>query len=342
MAPLRVLIVGCGNIAGLLDSDLPRTTLPVTHAGAFSSDGRFNVAACVEPDRKRRNAFMIGWGIPAGFSSLDEAVDSGFKCDVVSICSPTSAHAHDVQMALRLNPRLIFCEKPVTSSVAQTEQLVAMCKSAKVLFAVNYTRRWDPDISKLEADICAGEWGSLRSVAGLYNKGILNNGSHMVDLFHRIVGPVSIVTVGSPVEDYFADDPTIPAWFEGPQGVPLHLLCGHAEDFAVFELQLVFSHGVLTMEDGGRFWRARRARDSDRFKGYRMLDEGARRAGEYPRAMLQAVDNIYQAINHGEPLASTGESAVVVERLCEQVKQRACPAVGGAPALGSAADDQHG
>ncbi len=70
------------------------------------------------------------------------------------------------------------------------------------------------------------------------------------------------------------------------------------------------------------FWRERRVIDSATFKGYRILEDGLRRAGEYPRAMLQAVDNIYRAINHGEPLASTGESALAAQRLCEQVKQQ--------------------
>jgi len=72
------------------------------------------------------------------------------------------------------------------------------------------------------------------------------------------------------------------------------------------------------------FWRERRAINSETFKGYRMIGEGVRRAGEYPRAMLQAVDNIYRAIIQGDHLASTGESALVAQRICEPVKQQAC------------------
>ena len=227
-------------------------------------------------------------------------------------------------MALRLKPKLIFCEKPVTSSAAETERLVAECRKANIPLAVNHTRAWDPDISKLKAGIHAGQWGRLRSAVGLYNKGILNNGSHMLDLLHRLIGSMDIVKVGEPIQDFFDDDPTVPVWLEGAKGVPVHLACGHAEDYAIFELQLVFSHGVLTMEEGGMFWRERRALDSNTFKGYRMLDEGVRRVGEYPRAMLQAVANLYSAITQGEPLASTGESALAAQCICEQIKEQAC------------------
>ena len=254
---------------------------------------------------------------------MEELAGSEEQFDIISICSPTACHAHDLVTAVRLKPRLIFCEKPVTTSLSETEKLVAECEKAKIPLAVNYTRRWDPDMSKLQSEIQEGDWGQLRSVSGIYTKGILNNGSHMLDLLHMLVGPVEIIKVGRPVEDYLSDDPTVPVWLEGKQGLPIHLACGHAGDFSLFELQLIFSNGVVTMEEGGIFWRERRAVDSDSFKGYRKLDDGVRRVGEYPQSMLEAVDNIYRAINGNEPLASTGESALAAQRLCEQVKQLA-------------------
>lgn len=323
MALLRVLIAGCGNIAGTFDLRRPANELPYTHAGAFSRDGRFSLAACVEPDKERREAFMDAWGISTGFSSIDAAADSGLQFDVISICSPTTCHAHDLGIALRLKPKLIFCEKPVTTSLAEAERLVAECRKAGILLAVNYTRRWDTDISKLQADMQAGKWGQLRSVVGCYNKGILNNGSHMLDLLHLLVGRMEIIKVGQPILDCLPSDPTIPAWMEGRQGVPVYLACGHAGDYAIFELQLVFSHGVITMEDGGLFWRERRAVESDTFKGYRTLDAGIRRAGKYSSAMCGAVDNIYRSITRGDTLASTGETALAAQCVCERIKQQA-------------------
>jgi predicted dehydrogenase len=322
--PLQVLIVGCGNIAGLFDQGRPSSDLPYTHAGAYFRDRRFKITVCVEPDDNRRTEFMEAWNVPVGFRSIDEILDSNYQFDVISICSPTSYHAHHLEIALRLKPKLIFCEKPVTTSLEETERLVEKCQNTNILLAVNYTRRWDPDISKLQALIHSGQWGVLRSIVGYYNKGILNNGSHMLDLLSLLVGSMNIIKVGKPIYDFLPSDPTVPVWLEGPNDLPVHLVCGHAEDYAIFELHLIFSLGVLTMEEGGMFWRERRASDSKIFKGYRMLEEGGRREGEYPRAMLQAIDNIYRAIKKDEPLASTGDSALSAQRLCEQILQQAC------------------
>jgi predicted dehydrogenase len=321
-ATASVLVVGCGNIAGGFDAGRDPQDWPYSHAGAYRRDGRFQLRACVEPDTARRQDFMARWDVPAGYGSIDEA--AGQQFDVVSICSPSRCHAHDLEVALALSPKLIFCEKPVTTTLADTERLVARCADAGVMLAVNYSRRFDPQVAALQADLAQGAWGKLQSVSGTYNKGILNNGSHMLDLLMLLLGELNIVAVGKPVFDYFPDDPAVPVWLASADGVPVQLSCGHAADYSVFELQFVFAQGIMTMEDGGLFWRTRRAVDSQVFPGYRVLDAGERRAGGYPEAMQNALANVHDAIFAGAGLASSGASALATQRICETIRRRAC------------------
>jgi predicted dehydrogenase len=320
---LNVLIIGCGNIAGAFDLGQRPDAQPYTHAGAYTKDGRFTISACVEPDETRRHAFMAAWGVPLGFSAMDELSAYVERFDVISICSPTICHGTDLEMALHLKPKLVFCEKPVTLSLAETERLVQTGVNFQIPIAVNYTRRWDPEVLQLREQMLAGSWGVLRSVVGIYNKGILNNGSHMLDLLHLLVGNMNLIKAGRAVYDYFPNDPTIPLWLESEQGVPVHLACADAGDYALAEFQFIFSHGVLTMENGGLFWRERRVVESDTFKGYRTLDEGLRRPGKLSDAMLAAVDNIYRVLTSGDALASTGATAFATQRLCQQALQMA-------------------
>jgi len=317
---LNVLIVGCGNIAGAFDEHRSQDDFPLTHAGAFFRNTKFNLSACVDPDHHRRREFMDRWSISTGFSSIDEVSESGKNFDIVSICSPTECHFHDLEVALKLNPELVFCEKPVTTSVFDTEKVIAEYGKAGVSLGVNYSRRWDPDIVKLRDDLFTGQYGQLRSIIGIYNKGILNNGSHMIDLLQMLVGPVDIVRAGDSVDDYSSDDPTIPVWLTGKNGLPVHLVCGNAGDFSIFELQFIFSSSVLTMEEGGMSWHERRIVDSNLFRGYQKLDNGIRREGKYFRAMLCAIDNIYSSVYENVSFASTGESALSAQRLCEKIK----------------------
>jgi predicted dehydrogenase len=321
MSRLKVLIIGCGNIAGGFDMDRPEAAdSPLTHAGGYVADGRFELSACVEPDDSKREAFMRTWGIPLGFRSIDEVPKWQHRFDVISVCSPTERHPDDLEVCIETEPKVIFCEKPVTMSALRTAGVIKQCNEAKVSLAVNYTRRWDPMISTLADGMREGRWGTLRSVVGFYNKGLLNNGSHMLDLLQLILGPLEFIKAGQPVDDYLPHDPSVPVWLQGAGCCPIQLSCGHASDFAFFELQLVFSEAVVSMENGGMFWRERVPVDSHEFKGFRVLDEGSRKPGGYSKAMIRACSNIFEFVSHDRPLASTGETALVSQQLCELIR----------------------
>jgi predicted dehydrogenase len=320
---LKVLIAGCGNIAGGFDHDRVGTATPFSHAGAYTRHGGFAMTACVEPDRSKREAFMRRWSVAQGFDTMGQAAAAGGHVDVISICSPTASHHQDVLAAVRMAPRLVFCEKPVTTSAARTRELIDRCAEAGVLLAVNYTRRWDPDVARLAVELRAGVWGAIRSVAASYNKGVLNNGSHMIDLLHLLLGRLELRHAERPIQDMLADDPSIPAVLTAAGDVTVHLCCGNASDYSLFELQLVTEKGVITMEDGGLHWRIRTAVPSPNFSGYRALDEGVRRQGGLAGATLAAVTQIYEVLQNGGILSSTGANALEAQHLCELLRHRA-------------------
>lgn len=316
---LSTLIIGCGNIAGGFDADRPDSAGPLTHAGAFRRHGGFALRACVDPDAARREAFAARWGAPEAAESLDALSVAPGEIDVISICSPNAFHAEHLDAAIALAPRLIFCEKPVTPSAAATEALVARCRDAGILLAVNYTRRWAPDVVALAGDLARGDWGAVRSAVGTYTKGVLHNGGHLVDLLHLLFGPLTLTAAGVPVHDHWDDDPSVPALLAGDSGVPIHLAVGDARDYALFELVVVTERGEIAMRDGGLRWTERDASASAAFAGYRTLADFTPRKGRYDEAMAAAAANIADALATGAPLASTGDTALAAQRLCEQI-----------------------
>ena len=317
---LSVLIIGCGNIAGGYDQGRPIGGWPYSHAGAYLRDGRFNLLGCIDPDEKKRIQFMSDWSIDVGFDSIDEVIRRQMYFDVISICSPTHCHASDLRTALLLNPKLVFCEKPVTTAVNLTEDFVSQYNKAQVHLMVNHNRRWDPEIIKFRNQIYEGRWGELRAVNAIYNKGILNNGVHMIDLLQFLIGPMKVFAVGKGIVDFYHQDPTIPVWLSGPQDLPVYLACGHAADYAIFEIQFIFAGGVITMEDGGQYWRKRMSSPGEVIKGYRVLDGGVLIAGGDDQSMSLAVDNIYRTVIHHDHLASCGETALQAQKMCEDIR----------------------
>jgi predicted dehydrogenase len=229
--PHSVLIVGCGNIAGGFDAGRPADAPPLSHAGAFTRNPHFAIDACVEPDTVRRLAFMARWQVPQGAATIAEL--DGRRFDVISLCSPTALHGEHLQAALALGPRLIFCEKPLSPSVAQSERLVGLCREAGVLLAVNHNRRWDAAVRRLRDELRNGRWGPLRSVVASYNKGVLNNGSHLLDLLNLWFGPLELLAAGAAVAGLLARKTRAsPVLLRCADGTPVHLNisinCGHA------------------------------------------------------------------------------------------------------------------
>ena len=329
---LKVLIIGCGNIAGGFDADIEAEELPRTHAGAYAAHGQFSMQACIEPDGSKRAAFMERWGISTGYESMEQLKVANAQgknltyFDVVSVCSPTSTHYDHVIQALRLSPKLIFCEKPICDDLVKAQHLVRRCSDQGVQLAVNHNRRWDPDVRKFRDELKLGKWGLVRAVMGQYNKGMLNNGSHMIDLLQDFLGPLSLIDCGKPVFDYSLSDPSIPALLVNGNGVHLTLSCGHASDYSLFELQWVTQRGVVAMEDGGLLWRTRLTTPSPHFLGYSVLAESKFSVGRYLQTTTNAVENIYHAITSGQALASTGVSALETQIICQQMFDRSMQA----------------
>lgn len=319
-----MLIVGCGNIAGNLDLGRGSNTLPVTHAGAFTLNQNFKLLACIDVDKSKSKYFAENWNIAYSFNSIDQVLKSNLYFDVISICSPTECHIADINACLPLNPKLFFCEKPISTQVEESSKTKAACDEIGALIAVNYLRRWDKDIIKLKREISSKKRGALRSVIGIYNKGLLNNGSHLIDLLNFLIGKMELKFVGQPNYDFFANDPSICVVLETASGVPILLVPGaEAKDYSIFELQMVFENSMLVMHDGGLRWVDRQVGTSSIFGGYRVLDLGVEKVGDYLSTMSNAVDNIWRAVTKGDSLNSNWDTAITAQTMCEEIFKQA-------------------
>lgn len=311
-----VLIVGCGAIAGGYDQAGQSAEDVLTHAKAFSTHPGFRLVACVDPDENRRKAFQTYWNIPVGYASL-EAVDTPF--DVASLCTPTAQHAEGLQALSLRRPKLVFAEKPVTDDLARTRAMVATYKDQRISLCVNHLRRWAPGILALKEEIASGKWGRLRRGMALYTKGLLNNGTHMADMLGLLFGELRPIARLTPIEDGREDDPTIDAVVSTTDGAPIHLVAANCNDYSLFELDLLFSGGRVTLTDGAFAIVRRAVEASSHFAGYEVLGEATAEPSGLDRALLGAVDNIHRHLSRGDALASDGQTALAAQEICTKL-----------------------
>ncbi|MDC1382742.1 Gfo/Idh/MocA family oxidoreductase [Candidatus Puniceispirillum sp.] len=321
MKPIyNVLIIGCGRIAGGFDEERRVTDWPLTHAGAYLRHGQFQLAGCVEPNAERRLGFIKRWNVEQGFSSIKELEKSDKKFDVISICSPSSQHMSDLDAAINMRPSIIFCEKPLTTNVNFSREIIERCSCLEIMLVVNHTRRWDPTVNRFAQDFRTEKWGKIKSATATYNKGLLNNGSHMIDLIADLLGPVEAMFAGPPIFDAIDSDPSI-SGFLRCGSVLVSLNCGDASDFSVFELEIVSERSIVRMQNGGQSWTVREIVASPFFEGYKILGKPKSLKGKVHHSMLLAVADIVRVLETSGDTSQPVKDAVNAQVVCERLRE---------------------
>lgn len=319
--PLSVLIVGCGNIAGgtglvSLEGEA------LSHAAAYTSDGRFEITACVDPDPVRRTSFAQNWNAAYSFEDLESALASDTQYDIASVCVPTNQHANTLWKLLDSPVNLVLCEKPLTVNVDESQRLVRAYADAEKPLAVAFLRRWHRAAQDIADELSAGSWGAVRSVHIRYSRGIRHTGSHVIDLMHQFLGPLTVRYAGNPRYDFDKGDPTIDAILTNNEAIPVHLIGHDGRDFALLEVELLTAKGAITLEDWGTRIRRRHTVAFRHAPDILTLDDGTWQGYGAGAAFEAMIDNVYRTATSGAPLLSDGANAVAAERLIEELIAR--------------------
>lgn len=109
-------------------------------------------------------ASRLGWEESA---SDWRAVVERSDIDVVDICTPGNSHA-EIAIAAAEAGKVVFCEKPLANSIAESEAMLEAAKRAGVVHMLCHNYRRAPAVSLAKRMIEAGEIGEIRHFRGAY------------------------------------------------------------------------------------------------------------------------------------------------------------------------------
>ena len=248
------------------------------HLEAWAADPRVELVGLADPDMSSRDR-AAHWGPPvfADADTMLKAVDP----DVVDIVAPPPAHAELVRAALKQG-RLIQCQKPFCTSLAEAEAVIAEAKAAGARIVIHENFRFQPWYRRIKRMLDADELGqvwqarfSLKPGDGRGPRAYLDRqpgfqkmtrflvhetAVHFVDTFRWLLGDIT---------DVYADLRQLnPAMAGEDAGVLLlghtggarsnfdgNRLVDHAADnhrFTMGELEIEAEAGVLRMDGAGR------------------------------------------------------------------------------------------
>ena len=311
MKPFSTVIVGAGRIGASFDS--PSSAEVLTHAHAFSRHDGFRLVGFVDTDRALAERAAHDWGGTA-FSSL---ADAG-AADVVVIAVPDEHHYAALCEAAKLRPRIVLCEKPLTTTLEEASAAVALYRDAKIPLAVNFSRRYLPDYAAIRSRISAGDYGRFLRGHGYYGNGTLHNGSHLVDLLDFFLGTVTPTATLDALTDRQPRDPTCSAALAVGEGTFI-MQAVDSRCFTVFELDLLFERGRLRFTESGYAVDSFEIIDSPLFSGYRVLSPSHSKKIPLSDAMVGAVSAIHAHLRDGAPLPCTGDDALRSMHACASI-----------------------
>lgn len=105
-------------------------------------------------------------GVSKAYSNYKDLLNDE-EVEVVHICTPNHLHFQMAKEAL-LAGKHVVCEKPLTMTKEEAEELLELANNTGLINAVNFNVRYYPMVRESRAKMEAGEVGNLNSVQGSY------------------------------------------------------------------------------------------------------------------------------------------------------------------------------
>ena len=260
---LRALIIGAGNIAAGYDQ--PDSAEILTHAHGFASVPDFELIGFIDADIEKAKVAAQKWGGQV-FVNIADAFAGG-PIDVVSVATPDATHAAILQELAGFAPRVIFCEKPLATSLTDAEKITALYRSLPTQIQVNYLRRFVPAFQEIRDAIAAGLFGKYLTGSGIYVKGFLHNGSHMVDLLRFWLGDIVETGRLGPISLDSEGDPEMSARLQFKDGGCFLVQSLAGNPYWMFEMDLFFEKRRLRVLNSGFLFEEYEPHASELFPG---------------------------------------------------------------------------
>ena len=188
--PLRTVLIGMGKVgAGFAeDARLSRSYPYATHAQVLCEHPAYCWSAVVDPDPQVLRLARERWRVPCVVGSIPELL-SVCQPEVAVLATPPHLRWSLIEQLPAL--RGILVEKPLANTVAEASQLLEGCERRGIRVQVNLWRRADETCRALAAGRLTELIGRPQAIFSVYGNGLLNNGTHVVDLVRMLVGEVT-------------------------------------------------------------------------------------------------------------------------------------------------------
>ncbi len=313
---MNVLIIGAGNIAAKYDT--PNSPQILTHAHAIIDSPFFNFVGFVDTNLKAAESATIVWGGKA-YPSLEEA----FKKETIDVVINAVSDDYHFEILNKLTSfplKFIIAEKPLTKTLPEAEKIIEVLQKRKIPVAVNYARRYVPEFEEIKENIQKGNFGRFLTGTGYYGKGIVHNGSHLIDLLRFLIGEILDAKAASYENDFYSDDPSISAVLNLGENHFFYLLNVNCKYYSIFEIDLLFEKKRIRILNSGFDLEFYDVKNDDIYKDYKLLSKDLVKSTSLSKQLTYLLENVYNNITRREKIKCTIFDAYQALKICDLLK----------------------
>jgi predicted dehydrogenase len=312
----NVLIIGAGNIGAGFDS--PDNSRILTHAHAFSKHPGFRLVGFLDSDLSKAQKAASVWGGKA-FRSVKDAFNDG-EIDIVAVAVPDELHYSVLMEIGELPIKAVLAEKPLARKTEEALEIYNHFSKRSVPVCVNYTRRFVSEFDQIKNNISSGHYGEFQTGTGYYGKGILHNGSHLVDLVRFLIDEITDCKPLERISDFYQDDPTVSAKLSLRNGRSFFLRAIDCRNYTVFEADFFFAGKRIRILDSGSKVEEFDVCDNPVFKGYKSMVKTKENSTSLDNAMYSLVNNMHENLTSKIPLKCTAEDGLRAVQICNRLR----------------------
>jgi predicted dehydrogenase len=322
-------IIGAGGIAGLGilglhdEADIGKKKFVESHAGGYHATDGIELTAVADLDEEKLHTFGEAWEIPeSGLYTDHREMLRNENLDVVSVCTPSFLHHDHVLDAAQVgDPDVIWCEKPIASSVSDAEEMCAVCDETDTELVINHSFRFTDRLQTLrELVVEEGILGEVKSASALFRRELLRNSTHLLDtLVYLLDARAAQVSgylngendaVDALEGDREVDDSGGGGFVVMDDGTFTTVDCTVARPISSMSFQFVGTEGKLYLNNDDGEWRYWRLEDGTHVEEELPGIEGAWRWDvDYRGSFANAAGHLLDLLEGDAENHSTGEEA---------------------------------
>lgn len=187
----KAAIIGCGNVGTDFNKNY-NIRFASTHFEAYKRNKYVELVGVCDSDFKKamKVAKTVEGCTP--YKEIHNLLKEEVP-EIVSIATPDETHySVFLEVIKHQCVRAIWCEKPLSINMKESESMVKMCETRGIKLMVNHIRRYDRFYEAVK-DNMKNLVGDVKHVTCYYSGGNVTVGSHLFDLLDYFFGDCSIV-----------------------------------------------------------------------------------------------------------------------------------------------------